>query len=517
MKHTLIFLMIALLCVQSPLCIGQITDNFSDKNFSENPKWTSSDSADWIINSAHQLQSNSRIVNNSFWISIPQALSDSVQWETDIRLTFNPSSANYADIYLISSTENPLDTANCGYFVRLGNTEDEIALYRKDRNNRITRIIDGSNGLLNKTENTFRIRVTRRGAKEWQIEYDPTQSGESYISGGSCIDTTYQQSQYFSIFIRQSTSGFFQKHFIDNIQIGYFNQDTVVEFNPYIPQPKDIIINEIMFDPIGSGSDYIELYNRSAFPINLKNFKLANKDNNNRLTNLRTLFTSDYICAPGTYLVFTEDSLNIRLLYRVANPEQLIEQSSLPSMPNDKGHVLLIGPNGQIIDELQYDADWHFALLNQREGIALERLHPDHPTNNADNWMSASKTSGYGSPTATNSQRYSSGVSDETITLSNKIFSPDHDSYEDVLMINYRFPEGGYVLNATVFDLVGRLVRTLQKQQLCGINGSFRWDGLDDQNRQLPMGHYIILTEVFNLKGNMKRYKNEVVLARRFQ
>ena len=253
----------------------------------------------------------------------------------------------------MSSTENPLDSLSCGYFVRMGNTEDEIALYRKDRNNKITKIIDGTNGLLNKSENTFRIRVTRREGTGWQLEYDPTQRGESYISGGSCFDTTYQQSQYFSIFIRQSTSGFFQKHFIDNIQIGYFHQDTVIDVDAYIPQPKDIIFNEIMFDPIGNGSDYMELYNRSSFPINLKNFKLANKDINNRITNLRTLFTVDYFCKPGMYLVFTEDSLNIRRNYRVANPENLIERSSLPSMPNDKGHIVLIDPSGQIIDELK--------------------------------------------------------------------------------------------------------------------------------------------------------------------
>ena len=184
-------------------------------------------------------------------------------------------------------------------------------------------------------------------------------------------------------------------------------------------------------------------------------------------------------------------------------------------MPNDRGTLVLLDDKEQVMDELSYDENWHFALLNQREGVALERISPDKPTNQSDNWMSASKTSGYGSPTEANSQRYQSAVSDEAITLSNKIFSPDQDGYEDILMIDYRFPEGGYVLNAMVFDLVGRPVRTLQKQQLCGINGSFRWDGLDEQYRQLPIGYYILFCEVFNLKGRVKRYKKEIVLARR--
>jgi hypothetical protein len=66
-----------------------------------------------------------------------------------------------------------------------------------------------------------------------------------------------------------------------------------------------------------------------------------------------------------------------------------------------------------------------------------------------------------------------------------------------------------------VFDIAGRPVRTLQRNRLCGVSGSFKWDGLDEQNNALPMGHYILFTEVFNLKGEVKRFRQEVVLARR--
>ncbi|MFN9112236.1 MAG: hypothetical protein ACK5XN_19380, partial [Bacteroidota bacterium] len=182
----------------------------------------------------------------------------------------------------------------------------------------------------------------------------------------------------------------------------------------------------------------------------------------------------------------------------------------------DKGTILLLDNANNIMDELSYDEDWHLPLLDQREGVSLERINPNKPTQDPDNWLSASKTSGYGTPTTKNSQQYTDKSDKENIQLSSKIFSPDQDGQDDLLMILYAFPEGGYILNAQVFDIYGRPVRTLQKQMLCGINGHFRWDGLDDFNKPLPLGHYIIVTEVFNLRGKVKRFKEEVVLARRW-
>ena len=41
-------------------------------------------------------------------------------------MNFNPSNANYTDIYLVS--DNPVLTGSLnGYFVRLGNTTDEVS------------------------------------------------------------------------------------------------------------------------------------------------------------------------------------------------------------------------------------------------------------------------------------------------------------------------------------------------------------------------------------------------------
>jgi hypothetical protein len=48
------------------------------------------------------------------------------------------------------------------------------------------------------------------------------------------------------------------------------------------------------------------------------------------------------------------------------------------------------------------------------------------------------------------------------------------------------------------------------------MNGSWKWDGLDENNQPLPTGQYIMLSEIFNLQGMRKQFKHVVVLTRRF-
>jgi hypothetical protein len=154
-------------------------------------------------------------------------------------------------------------------------------------------------------------------------------------------------------------------------------------------------------------------------------------------------------------------------------------------------------------------------LIDNTEGISLERIDYDAATQLPDNWHSAATSSGYGTPGFKNSQY---GVNDRlkgTIQLSPEIVSPDNDGQDDFASINYDFAEAGYVANITIFDAQGRIVRYLQRNALCGFSGSFRWDGLGEKSQRLATGVYIVFSEIFNLRGKTKQFKNSIVLARR--
>ena len=860
---------LCILLLISGISEAQLIENFNDGNFTNDPAW-SANISDFIINPAFQLQSNNTVANSSFYITTFSDQATTVEWSFWVRLAFNPSSNNYMDIYLTSALSDLGNASNTGYFVRIGNTDDEISLYRKDASGAIVKIIDGTDGILNTSNNMMRIKVIRDESNHWSLLRDIEGTG-NYINEGSTIDKTYTTSSYFGFLIKQSSAGFFQKHFIDDIEIKKYIPDVVppviesvttispskidVLFNEpldsassslisayfannalgmpvtatpdaqnpslvhlsfgnnftnntvytlhingikdlagnainnetatftfHIPQPYDVIIdevfpdpgpsvglpnyewmelkntssfpinlkgwrlsnltgssgslpdfvlqadsflivcagsslsslsvfgktisvsnfpslndnndlisitdasgetihavqyssdwyqnelkkdggwslemidtknpcsgfsnwkaskdahggtpgrknsvdainedntapkllrayapdpstvtllydepldslsasslanytfdkglsairvnpapplfnkinitvnnplsdgavytvvsrnvsdcagnsigtynsakvalaqnpdsldiviNEILFNPLPSGIDYVELYNRSDKTIDLSKMYIANRNSNNRISSIQQLTTENILLFPKDYIALTTDPAIVKNQYITPDPDAFLKLNSMPSFPDDKGTVIILNGQGDIIDEVSYSDNWHFALLHNTEGVSLERVDYNGPSTSA-NFHSAATSVGYGTPGYKNSQYHITEEVPGEITVTPEIFSPDNDGTDDMLTINYQFPSPGYVANITIFNASGRPVRYLQKNSLSGIKGYYRWDGLDDKQRKLPQGIYIIYTEIFNTSGKKKAFKNTVVLARRY-
>jgi len=205
---------------------AQLSENFNDGDFTNNPSW-SGGTSDFIVNSSLQLQSNNTVANSNFFLSTPNSLATVAQWEMYIQMAFNPSSANYIDVYLTASASDLTLNSNTGYFVRIGNTDDEISLYRKDSGGIITKIIDGTNGILNLGNNVMKIKVIRDASNQWMLNRDLSGTGNMYTNEGSVTDATYTSSAFFGFLIKQSTAGFFQKHFFDDIEITNYVPDSI--------------------------------------------------------------------------------------------------------------------------------------------------------------------------------------------------------------------------------------------------------------------------------------------------
>lgn len=846
---------------------AQLSENFNDGDFKVNPIWVG-DTSFFIINNNQQLQSNNFNEQSTFYLATPNRDCISTQWEYWMRLAFNPSSANYIDTYLTSSTANPRDSTNTGYFVRCGNTEDEISLYRQDSNGIITKIIDGKNGTLNHSNNTLKIKVTRDSIGKWDLYSDISGTGNSYEKEGTVFDSTFKSSSYFDFLVKQSTASFFQKHFIDDIEIKNFvpdvsppevisatavsstqvdvlfnepiesssnlfsnysadnrlgmpdsvsvdaqnsslvhlrfeNQftngytytlkingvkdlngnpantsstfffyiaqryDVIIDeifadptpavglpgyewievkntspfpiemkgwklsdinstsspfdelklqpdsfailcstsalpslskfgkaigitdfptlnnegdlisltdesnkvvfavqysvdwyeneskknggwslemietkngcsasgnwtscidksggtpgrknsvdgINTHEPTPKllrayasnpttinlifnksvdslsasevnnfslsdslipiaampvnplfdkvslslnkpisegiiysvtakniydcagnaintkkmsrfglaenadsfDIVINEILFNPLPAGVDYIELYNRSNKIIDLSKIYIANRNSSSSISSISQLSPEPILFFPKDFIVITTDPGIVKSQYLTPDPDAFLKMNSMPSFPNDKGNVVILNQSENIIDEVDYSDTWHFTLVHNTEGVSLERIDFNAPSVQS-NFHSAATSVGYGTPGYKNSQYQLTEEFRSTLTVTPPIFSPDNDGNEDFATISYHFPTPGYVANITIFDASGRAVRYLKKNSLSGINGYYQWDGLDDKGRKLPQGIYIIYTEIFNKEGKKQQFKNTIVLARK--
>ncbi len=283
-----------------------------------------------------------------------------------------------------------------------------------------------------------------------------------------------------------------------------------------IADSLDVIINEILFNPKPDGVDYVEIYNRSTKVIDLKQLYIANRNSTGVISSIKQLTVESYQLFPQEFIVITENATIVKQQYVAQNPSAFIEISSMPSFSDDKGDVIILNSNGAISDELKYDDKWHFALISNTEAVALERIDYNALTQVQSNWHSAATSVGYGTPTYKNSQYRITDVVNGTITITPEIVSPDNDGQDDIATITYNFTEPGYVANITIFDAAGRVVRNLQRNALCGLKGSYRWDGLGEKNNQLPTGAYIVLIEIFNLQGKKKQFKNTIVVARRY-
>lgn len=597
-----VILLIYIICFANLFTKAQLTESFTDGDITTNPAWGGG-LADFTVNPAFQLQSNNSIVNSTYYLSTASTLATTAQWEFYHQISFNPSSANYTDVFLTASASDLTATTTNGYFVRIGNTADEIALYRKD-GAVVTKIIDGVDGTLNTSNNIMKIKVVRNAANQFTLNRDLTGTGNSYFTEGVVTDVTYTTSAFFGILIKQSTASFFQRHFFDDITVQVFVPDVTapalisataltsstldVLFNEavdiatsqamanyvvnnsvgspltairdatnlalvhltfasnfplrtnlqltvngvrdlsanaisnatttftfFVVQQKDIVLNEILFNPTPTSTDYVELYNNTNFTIDLKNVKIANRNTAGQVSSIKTLTTNSYFLAPQRFVVITEDSALVKANYIVQNLNAFIIVPTMPSFNDDKSSVLILNAQGDVVDELKYDEKWHFSLITNREGVALERIDYNAPTQSQENWHSAATSVGYGTPTYKNSQYKINDQLQGEITTTPEIVSPDNDGMDDFATVNYSFPQPGYVANITIFDAAGRVVRNLQRNALCGIRGSFRWDGLGEKNQQIATGIYIIYTEVFNLDGKKKRFKNTMVVARR--
>jgi hypothetical protein len=286
---------------------------------------------------------------------------------------------------------------------------------------------------------------------------------------------------------------------------------------PSVPDSLDIVINEILFDPKTGGDDFIELFNRSKKIIDLSGISIASRSSSSGTIGTPIKIpVENYLFFPGDYIALTPGPSQLGLVYTFKDPEAIIK-STLPSFPDTEGFALVFNSRGDKLDELAYSSKWHFSLVDDPEGISLERIDFNRPTNERSNWTSAASSAGFATPGYINSQFRSSSNAQGTITINPKMFSPDNDGYEDFTLIEFKFPEPGYVVNITIYDAAGRPVRLLQRNTSAAASGSFRWDGLDDKQQKVPVGSYIVFTDAFNLKGLKMQFKNTVVVAKKMQ
>jgi hypothetical protein len=288
----------------------------------------------------------------------------------------------------------------------------------------------------------------------------------------------------------------------------------IAEEKPLEPiQPGDILISEILFNPVEGGSDYVEIHNNSGKEISTNRLYLASRDSKLELTQIYQLSKSKSMFLPGNYLALTKDTNGVFPWFEIKCRECFLQMEKFPSYNNDFDYVVLLNENMQVIDELFYSEKMHHLLLAEEKGISLERISCKTETNDIKNWHSASTNSGYGTPGYKNSQLEIEDIQTPKITFSPESFSPNFDGYNDEYQINYELEKPGYIANISIFDSAGRFVMKLANNEILGTSGTITWNGKDETGQHQKLGVYVVLVEIFNTSGEVYRYKDGVVLT----
>ena len=362
---------------------SQFTDNFSDGNFTTNPIWLG-DIANFEVDTSFKLHLNDSVANTSYLSTSSQAIING-SWEFEIKLDFDPSTSNYAKVYLTSDEEDLSGDLN-GYFVKIGGESgavDDVSLYAQNGASSI-KIIDGVDGWASSSPE-MKIKILRDDFGNWELFVD---SSGIYSLQGTAFNNNITASNYFGVFCKY-TSTRSDKFWFDNFIItGAEDTTTAVQASQ-----NDIIINEVFVDPTPSIGlpeyEYIELYNTTNSAFNLSNWIIT-------IGTTDKIFPSSIIEPDSFVILIKEDVID-----SFPNNLSKIGFSSI-SLANEGANIMLKNDNGSIINAISYTDKWYGSDNKSEGGWSIERINPNLFCEGKNNWQ-ASKADIGGTPGKQNS------------------------------------------------------------------------------------------------------------------
>jgi hypothetical protein len=289
---------------------------------------------------------------------------------------------------------------------------------------------------------------------------------------------------------------------VSQIQDCYFNVSGNQEAELLRPEKsiEELFINEILFDPLSGGEDFVELYNASDDRyIDLSYLKWYSG------ATIRSISEEVLTLPPGGYVALTENRDQLIFDYPQSKDGWTIELEEVPSLSNNAGYLVIIDQTGKTLDSIYYEDGYHSSLLGDVEGVSLERLSIDYPAIDKENWSSASSVAGFATPGFKNSQKLGETSQNDQVDITPRVFVPgsSNPSRPSFTTINYTLPTGGQFANVHIYDVNGRVIKTIGQGISLSADGFLTWDGSTDQGGVARMGNYIVVFELYG--GNLDR------------
>ncbi|MBK7106509.1 MAG: CotH kinase family protein [Ignavibacteriae bacterium] len=263
---------------------------------------------------------------------------------------------------------------------------------------------------------------------------------------------------------------------------------------------KEIVINEINYnssDEFDSG-DWIELYNRKDFEIDLSNWYFSDSDSSHKF-----IFPSETKIAPKSFLVLVESDS----LFTSKFPEVENYLGELGFGFNGSGEFMkLVNKNGEIIDSLTYDDNLPWPIEADGNGNTLELVDAETDNSVGESWKESRKN---GTPGKVNSVLVS--INDEnSANLPNQFLLMQNypNPFNPLTIIEYSIPLSDIreISNVSliIYDILGKVVEVLvnEKQNTGNYKVEFNGENLSSgiYFYTLKCGNYIQSKKMILLK-----------------
>jgi len=273
---------------------------------------------------------------------------------------------------------------------------------------------------------------------------------------------------------------------------------------------NDLVINEIMFDPLTTSCEWIELYNNSGKYLSLNGWNVTAGSNTINLFN-----DCRFYLQPNSYLIIAVDSTlynRFGYLQNSIDSSRRVLLNTKLSLTNTGAVIKVSDVLNNNIDSLIYSDKWHNNNLPDTKGYSLERINTSLPSTLPSNWSSSADPLG-GTPGKKNSI-YTSNNKETSLSISPNPFSPDGDGWEDFTIIKYKLKTNTAQVRVKIFDVKGRVIKTLLNNQISGSESQIVFDGKDDSGEKLRIGIYVAFLEaVDDNGGTIEQIKATFVVA----
>jgi len=248
-----------------------------------------------------------------------------------------------------------------------------------------------------------------------------------------------------------------------------------------------IVINEINynssddFDP----GDWVELFNPTSSSMDISQWVFKDEDDDHVFT-----LPENTILETGEYLVLCTDSASFTSLF----PDVDNFVGEIDFGFSGGGEMLrLFDEAGTLVDTVLYDDFDPWPEDPDGNGPTLELINPGMDNALAENWAASEE---HGSPGSINTS---------FLSTKDQLEIPDrfiiHHNYPNPFnpstTISYELPVNNFV-NVTIYDMLGRRVKTLVNQHLTAGEQSIVWNATNEQAISVAGGVYIYTIKVGN-------------------